>query len=279
MTIRERLSDLLKRFGIDIEGKLIDFAARKRGGQASEHEEEVNIVFVRPDGLDGLLETDNVRESVSAKGKELRGLTRADLAGYDAVTLAAQFDSSNIVRAMEKIATEDDLAALSIAVTIKRVEETGNAGKALQLRGRLRRRYGERGNRILVFYSTGLFKEFMGPILGMVEFTPTITEKSKAKKVFERCIEHMDHAVYVNNLYTSDRIASEIRLRFDIDKVNVVLVFGLGKAIIERIRNAVSEFVDFSREGQAAGVKFNVREEEFKLKTITGITVVITKSS
>jgi hypothetical protein len=119
----------------------------------------------------------------------------------------------------------------------------------------------------------------MGPILGMVEFTPTITEKSKAKAIFERCIEHMDHAVYVNSLYTSDRIVSEIRIRFEIDKVNVVLVFGLGKSIIDRIKNAVSEFADFSKEGQDAGVRFSIREEEFTLKNISGINVVIKKSA
>ncbi len=278
MTIRDRLSELLKKFKVDIEGRLFNFSVRRRGGVDIKQRGEINIVLVSPDAVGELVQAHGTRQAVERGEKELRGFTRDDLAGYDAIVLAAQYDDKLILETMAGVVPPEDLAALSIAMSIKRVEEAGNAVKAVQLRNRLRRRYGERGNRILIFFSTSLFREFMGPLLAMVQYTPTITMKTDARRVFDRCIEHMDHAVYVNSLYTTERIETEIRFRFDVDRVNVVLVFGLGKAIIRRMRDAVSHFTAFERERQTSPREFRSSEEEFSLKSINGLTIVISKA-
>lgn len=277
MTLRERLGDLLKKHGIDIEGKLVSFASRRRGGLNVKQKGEYNLVLVHPDAVDALLKAGRAKEMVSGEARELRGMTRNDLAGHDALTLQAVFDERKFLKSMTRFLSDDDLGALVSAVKIKRYEENGQAGPAFDMRRKLRRRYGERGNRIAVFYSTGLMVEFLGPFLAILEFTPTITEVNRVRRIFDRCVEHMDHAVYVNRLYTGDRVVSEIKYRFEIDNADVVLIFGLGEQVVAKIEGAIPRFVEMEHERQVSKVRYNVKVETFKTPTMPGVIATISR--
>jgi hypothetical protein len=258
VTIKETLAELLKKYGIDIEAALISFGFKKTGGldvkvkgSLKVKAKSINIYFIRPDATQGLLAA-HAGGLVRRSEEGLFGFTRSDLAGYDAITLAAQMEDSDLLSTMARVVPPDDLAALSISLNIRRYEALGHAARAFQLRRELRRRYGERGNRICVFYGTGLLREFMWPFLAMVEFTPTITEKQKAKEVFDRCIEHMEHAVYVNAEFTPDRLVQEVRFRLEVDKARVVLVFGLGGQVIGTVKEGVRQIREFEAERQVS---------------------------
>ncbi len=277
MNLRERLAELLKGFGIDIEGKLISFAARRRGGLNVKQKGEYNLVFVHPDAVDALLKSGSPSDLVGQRRRELHGLTRNDLAGQDAIAFQATHDDGFLLKAMSRILSPDDLSALVTAIKIRRLEEDGRADAAFEQRQELKWRYKERGNRIAVFYWTGLLAEFMGPILAMMEFTPTITEIDRATRIFERCIDHMEYAVYVNRLYTDERVVAEVKRRFEIDNASVVLVFGLGVAVVAKVEQGVTSFMEPERERQASAPKYIAEVEKFETRSKPGIVVTLRK--
>ncbi len=276
MTFRERLGDFLKRHGVDIEGRLVTFTSQRRGGLNVKQKGDINIVLVSPDAVKDFLESGAGGELISRGLKGLTGLTRIDLADYDAITLNAHNDSSDILIPMSKVVDENDLDALSISMTIKRYEEAGKVQKAMDLRDKLRYKYGIRGNRIQVFYSTGLLREFMDVFLAMVEFTPTYTDRQRAKRVFDRCIEHMDNAVFANKFYTTDRVAEEVRLRFEVDKAKVVLVFGMSERVIKIVEDGIRTFTELDQERQTSRPQIDVRREDYSTKTNEGVIFILT---
>jgi hypothetical protein len=278
VTLRQRLSELLKGYKVDIEGKLVSFAYRRRGGINVKQKGEFNLVLVHPDAVDVLTKEGSPSDLVGREKEELRGLTRNDLAGQDAITFEALFDDRQLLKSMSRILNQDDLSALISAIRLKRFEEAGQAAKAFELRNELRRQYKIRGNRIQVFYSTGLMQEFMGPVLAMVEFTPTITEINRARDIFNRCIDYMENAVYVNNLYTPERVADEIRTRFEIDNAKVVLVLGLGQGVVTHVKAGVAEFLEPEKERQVSLPLYKHEFLFFDTKIKPGVIVTITKT-
>lgn len=279
MSLRARLAELLKGLGIDIEGKLISFAARRRGGLNVKQKGEFNLVLVHPDAVDVLLREGKPSDLVAGQPKELRGLTRNDLAGEDAITFQATHDGTLLIKSMSRILSLDDLSALTSAIKIRRLEENGQAAAALERRLELKRRYKVRGNRIAVFYWTGMLQEFMGPILAMMEFTPTITDINRAKDIFDRCIDYMDFAVYANNLYTEERVAAELLTRFEIDNANVVLVFGLGRRVVATVERGVAKFMEPEHERQVSPAKYSAETERFEIGTKPGIVVTLSRAT
>jgi len=279
VNLREKLAELLKRYGVDIEGKLVSFAARRRGGLNVKQRGEFNLVLVHPDAVDALLKSGSPSDLVASQRKELHGLTRSDLAGGDAIAFQAAHDDGFLLKSMSRFLSPDDLSALVTAIRIKRLEDDGQADAAFEQRQELKRRYKERGNRILVFYSTGLLAEFMEPILAMMEFTPTITEIDRAQRIFERCIEYMEHAVYVNRLYTDERVVAEIRRRFEVDNAKVVLVFGLGRDVVGKVERGIRDFMEVESERQVSAPKYVADLEKFDTRTKPGIVATLTKAA
>ncbi|HYU06175.1 MAG TPA: hypothetical protein VEM77_03220 [Thermoplasmata archaeon] len=287
MTLREKISDLLKKAGIDIAGRLKDFipsisvSASRRGGLNVRQRGKINIFLVPPDILDrALLRGVRPAELVSRsdEGRELRGMVRTDLQPYDSITLTALDDEAHLVSVLAMVVPPEDLEALSIAMNIRRVEFLGKVDAALNLRDALRRRCGERGNRIFLFYSTGMLKEFMEPFLAMVEFTPTISEKDRALKVWNLCLEHMEHAVYVNKLMTSERVVAEIRYRLDIDHADIVLVFGLGKHVCETIEDAFEKIEQTEGDRQTAGPRIKTKIDSYDFGKLDGVVGRVTRT-
>ncbi|TLZ72239.1 MAG: hypothetical protein E6K10_02890 [Methanobacteriota archaeon] len=176
---------------------------------------------------------------------------------------------------MAKVIEPEDLQALSIAMTIRKYERLGKADMFARLRRKLRLTYGERGNRIYVFYSSGLLKEFLEPLLVWVEITPTPTDIDRARRVFDRCIEHMDYAVYVNAPMTHETIVEQLAYRFRVDRVAVVLVFGRSRAIVHKIRKAVATFIENEKEHQLDQMGYDVREESFAAGDVEALTLTI----
>ena len=278
MNLRAKLAELLKGFGIDIEGHLVSFAARRRGGLNVKQKGEFNIVLVHPDAVDVLLKSGKPSDLVVDQKKEVHALTRTALPGRDAVSYQAAHDDRALLKSMAKVVSSDDLSVLVSAVKIQRLEDDGQADAAFYQRQELKRRYGERGNRIAVFYWTGLLDEFMGPILAMVEFTPTITEVERAKRIFDRCIEYMEYAVYVNRLYTTERVVEEVTKRFEIDNASVVLVFGLGVRAVRTVEEGIASFMQRERDRQLSKAKYTTDTEKFGTRTKPGIVVTLSRT-
>jgi len=277
MTIREKISDLLKAAGVNIEGNLLHFSPSRKGGIYLKQKGRVNIAIITPTGTEALVERGEIEKAITRSRNELSALSRIDLAGYDIITLSAQAEDHDLLKMCKKVLEERDLQALSIAMTVRKYEMLSQSRLALDFREKLRRKYGERGNRIYVFYTTSLMREFLMPLLAWVEFTPTITEINRAREVFERCIEHMEHAVYVNHPMPRERVVDEIRYRFLVDRVNVVLVFGRTEPIIMKIRWAVKEFLKLEAERQIEKREYNVREHIYRWGSVEAITVIIAK--
>jgi len=287
LTLREKISELLKNAGVDITGKLKEFipnisvSTRRRGGLYIKQRGKINILLVPPDILDSAL----VRGvgpaefvSKSEERHELRGMVRTDLQAYDSITLAALDDEVQLVRILAMVVPSEDVEALSIAMNIKRVELLGKVDTALKLRHALRDRCGERGNRIHNFYSTGMLKEFMEPFLVMVAFTPTISEKDRALKVWNLCLDHMEHAVYVSKLMTPERVVGEIRYRLEVDRSDIVLVFGLGKPVCQTIKDALEMIAEAELERQVGDPRIETKLDRYDFGQLDGVVGRVTRT-
>jgi len=280
VTLRERIKDLLRVAGVDIEGHLLNYQPRQSGGFLIKQKGKqpiVNIVIADPAASKALIENAPPESIVNEDREDLAALTRDDIARYDLLAIAASLEDKDLLRMMSKIADTRDLEALSIAMTIRKFEIAGNAELFGRLRRKLRLEYGERGNRIYVFFSSGLFREFLFPVLIWVRVTPTPTDVDRAKQVFEKCIEHMEHAIYVNTQMSIERIVGQLRYRFTVDRVNVVLVFGRTRPIIDKIRKAIKQFVSGEEERQIDRRSYRVREELFRVGNVDSITVIIAR--
>ena len=287
MTLKERIAGLFRALGIDIEDKLkgfaprLDVSTRRVGGLYVKQKGRINLIIIPPEAMELVLGRADPKELVSKSptGKELRGFTRSDLQGYDAVLFTAIYEESHLLDIMEKILPEKDLEALSISLTIRRIEALGKVEAARKLRLRLRRGYGERGNRILNFYATGMMYEFMSVLLALVAFTPTPTDIDRALTVWNMCLEHMEHAVYVNRSMGVQRAVAQVRYRLEVDRANVVLVFGLGPAVVKTVIQVLDELSALEEDRQTSRRKYQVKIEKYDIHGMEAIVGTVTRAS
>ncbi|HEX9908475.1 MAG TPA: hypothetical protein VGB78_08455 [Thermoplasmata archaeon] len=282
-----RVSELIKKLavtlGFDIEGHLVNYEPHKDlsktgGVHVKQGKGSVtNIVMLDSRGTRELLKSGNLREAIQMTPSEVGGMTREDLAGYDFLALLAQEDNRELLKRLQSIISHDDFVALSIAATIRKYEIHSQGAKAVELRNRLRQHFKERGNRIYVFFASGMLEEFMGPTLAWIEFSGTISDRMKALELWNACLDHMDYAIYVNRLMTDDEIVHGLRQRFRIDNVPVVLLFGRTVPIIEKIGRAIKEFQTIESEYQVDAFSYGVTRKEYRLGDHDSVVCIVNK--
>lgn len=290
MTLLEKVSRFLKSvLGYDVEDRLKSFSplvnvnTRRDGGLNLKQRGDVNIVIfaTSPEDLRKMLIGGRTDELVSKSkdGEELRGFTREDLQAYDAIALAAHYGNSKLLKLLEPIIDAEDLAALSMAMTIKRVEAAGNLDAARKLRDHLKREHKERGNRIFNFFSTGLLVEFMAPFLAMVAFTPTSTDIQNARRVWNLCLDHMENAIYVNRSMGIERVVGSIDYRLEVDKANVVLVFGMGREVSHTIRSAAAVLSLRDADRRLGKPRLKIEMEPYSIGPVEGIVARVVRTA
>ena len=273
------------KLGINIEGHLVNYEPRKDLKQSGGiHFKQgkgsiTNIVVLDSEGTRELLKSGDFAEAIQMSSSGVGGMTREDLVGYDLLALVAQEEGRELLQRLQKIISHDDFVALSIAMTIRKYEIHSQGAKALELRNRLRKRFKERGNRIYVFYVSGLLEEFMGPPLAWIEFSGTITDRMKALELWNACLDHMDYAIYVNKLMTEEEIVQGLRQRFRIDDVPVVLLFGRTTPIIEKIDYSVKEFMNLESEHQVDVFQYAVVRKEYSMGDHDSLVCIVTRGA
>ncbi|MBU0686107.1 MAG: hypothetical protein KJ653_09730 [Candidatus Thermoplasmatota archaeon] len=283
MALRDILKGISARLGINIEGDLFKYAPKSSG---SFHAKKVragtivigDVYIMGPDNTHLMLESGNAEEIknlVKMNEKEVGGFTRADLAGHDMLALGTQEENRYLLQGLKDIIGLDDLSALSAALAIKKHELLGYGPKAGELRRSLRTRFGERGNRIYVFYGSGLLERFMLPLIEYIEYAGTWSDKLAAKNLWNACLEHMDYAVFVNSRMTADEVVSEILIRFRVDMVPVVFLFGRTSGINKKIRASVKRFIEEEREYQLESRDYVVEETEYEIGDYVSLVVVV----
>lgn len=281
--VRELIRGLAAKLGINIEGHLVNYEPRKdlkqsggiriKQGKCS----VTNIVVLDSEGTRELLKSGGFAEAIQMSQSSVGGMTREDLAGYDLLALVAQEDGRELLERLQKIISHDDFVALSIAMTIRKYEIHSQGAKALDLKNRLRYRFKERGNRIYVFFVSGMLEEFMGPPLAWIEFSGTVTDRIKALELWNACLDHMDYAIYVNKSMTREEIVQGLRQRFRIDDVPVVLLFGRTAPIIEKIDSSVKEFLRLESEYQVDAFQYSVVRKEYSMGDHDALVCIVTK--
>lgn len=279
--VREILKGLVAKLGLNIEGHLVNYEpkteVRKDGGLHIHQGKKsvTNIFILDSEGTREALKTGDLREAVQMSESGLGGMTREDLAPYDVLALTAQEDNKILMRRLKDVVSHDDLVALSIAMTIRKFEIHSQGARAQEYRNRLRKRYGERGNRIYVFYVSGMLEELMDPVLAWIEYAGTWSDKLEAKELWNACLEHMDYAIYVNKSMTEDDIVQGLRQRFRVDGVPVVLVFGRTDPLIEKIDRSVKKFGEVEGEYQIAKFAYRVTRKEYKIGDHRSLTCIV----
>ena len=283
MPLRDLLKGLSAKLGLNIEGDLIKYEPTQSGGSQVKKIKARTVIIgdvyvLDPSATERILrssEPEKVQDLVQMDQVAVSGFTRADLAGHDMVALNSQEENRYILQGLKDIIGPLDLVALSAAMTIRKYELLGQGPKAGELRRSLRTRFGERGNRIYVFYSSGLLQEFMEPLIDWITYSGTWSDKIAAKELWNACLDHMDYAVYVNARMSEDDVVSEISIRFRVAKVACVLVFGRTDRINAKVRRSVKRFLDEESEYQQEIRHYEVREKEYQVGDHVALVIVV----
>jgi hypothetical protein len=278
-SLQELLKGIASKIGINIEKLLFKFDYAKQTGISVKQGagSSLTINFVSPQVTNQLIVDREIEKSVVRGKDELGFLTRQDLAGYDALALGAQEAEKKMLKELKQLISHDDFVALSIAITIRRHELAGQGEKAHTLKLMLRERYGERANRIYILYSTGLLDEFMGFMLGWLSYAGTQGDRIQATELWNKCLENMEYGIFVNKRMAESDIVFNLRQRFRVDRLPVVLVFGRTDSIIAKIHRAVGEFLDIESEHQIDQIDYEVRKNEYTVgdHSVLIVTVMV----
>lgn len=263
--LRELLKGMAAKIHVNFEKLLISFDYAKQTGMTIKQGagSSLTINFVSPQVTNQLVLEKEIERSVVSRKDELGFLTRRDLAGYDALVLSAQEAEKAMLKELKQLVPHDDFVALSIAMTIRRHELAGQGEKAHKLKLMLKQRYGERANRIYILYSTGLLDEFMGFMLGWISYAGTQSDRIQALELWNKCLENMEYGIFVNKRMTESEIVFNLRRRFRIERLPVVLVFGRTQGIIEKMDRAITEFLGIELEHQIDKIEYEIRKSEY----------------
>ena len=118
-------------------------------------------------------------------------------------------------------------------------------------------------------------REFMEPLLKWIEYAGTITDRKEVFELWNKCLEHMDYAIYVNLIMTEDEIVNGLRHRFRIDRVPVVFVFGRTGTINTKIKKSIERFLEEESEYQVDIVEYEIDSREFVVGDHVALTAII----
>lgn len=238
LTIKERLKVFFNSLGINIEKQLRNFSPFKGSPEDQSHLK--NVYILSPEASKLYVK----QEKASKNQNEIIGYGRTDLLGYDLLSINAVEKEKKILSGLKLALPKEDIEALSVAITIKKYESHGRGNEAMRLRNKLRDRFQERGNRIYNFYSSGLLNEFLEFSVSLLLFTPTINERRKVKELFDKCIDYQEYAIFVNSWMSKDSVVLALMRRFNVDNVEIVIIFGRTLSILKKIEIAIHEFIE-----------------------------------
>lgn len=283
--LKKILSALKTEFGMDIEGHLINVDTSKVGGlhlkTGSNCVVNVVNVAVDPSALHELVKREDfdlskiIRENDKKDEYLTVGAVRSDLLDIDSLAIDSQEKIKPILKKLKRVLPEDDLIALSISININRLEIVGESDKALEMKKRYVRKYGERGKRIYNFYNTGMMAEIIIPYVNLLDWVATPSDIDNILKLWNACLEEMDYAIYVNSLMAVDEIVDQLKKRFRIDDIPIIHIFGRTCAIIDKIDEAVESFKIFESDHQIDTKTYEITRKHFSMGSCDVVQVTI----
>lgn len=265
--LRNYFTGLAKKCGIDLENVLVKFEYKKDVGVVAKQgsHSSMTVNYIMPHFTNEVLSPSRIQETVKLTKDELCFLTREDLAPYDAIAIAAQESEYDLMKVLRDIVSHEDFVALAASVTIRRFELLGQGQRAMEFKTALKRRFKERGNRILVFYSTGLLEDILGFMLRWITYAGTYSDRIRVRELWDRCLEGMDYAIFVNAGMAIEGIVSRLEQGFHIEGLPVMLVFGRTEPITAKIEKALKNFQLAEEARQLERLGYQIEKQEYEV--------------
>src|SRR3989338_1807570 len=142
------------------------------------------------------------------------GFIRDDLVSAEMALIALPENYRKMLKEMRPHLNTDDYAALIMAYGIRKLNNEANLTEGEKLRENLKRKFGERGNRINNIVAVGHFEMIIYPRLQSIMQDQIIADKGKEfREFFDRMINLFPFAIWVNEAVSKENLLLQVKVR------------------------------------------------------------------
>lgn len=169
---------------------------------------------------------------------------REDLVSSEMALIALPEEYKKMLKEVKPYINLDDYSTLRLAYAIKKLNLEANITEGENAREKLRKKFGERGNRINNLVAVGHFENHIYPRLLSIIEDPQITNKEKEFKDFlDRMINLYPFAIWVSEGLSKESLISQVSTRLNTLKSPQVSIHSAGgtNRIVEELIKEVKE--------------------------------------